>query len=111
MSNISTHILDTALGKPAAQVRVWLELSHNQQWQTLVESRTDADGRVGDLTPSGLTAGHYRLCADLGSYFAAAGRDTLYATAIIDFVISDATQHYHLPLLVAPYAYSTYRGS
>lgn len=111
MSQISTHILDTSVGKPAAQVRVWLESEQHQQWQTLAHSQTDADGRAHDLVPGGLTAGHYRLCADLGAYFATDGRDTLYATAIVDFVIRDATQHYHLPLLVAPYAYSTYRGS
>jgi len=111
MSNISTHILDTSVGKPAAGVRVWLEREHGGQWLALAASRTDADGRARELTPTGLAAGHYRLHADLGAYFAADGRETLYATAIIDFVIGDPAQHYHLPLLIAPYAYSTYRGS
>lgn len=111
MSNISTHILDTSLGKPAADVRVWLEREHDGQWRMLTESHTDADGRARDLTPSDLAAGHYRLYADLGAYFAAGGRETLYATAIVDFVIGDPAQHYHLPLLVSPYSYSTYRGS
>ncbi|EHD23812.1 MULTISPECIES: hydroxyisourate hydrolase [Brenneria] len=111
MSNISTHILDTSLGKPAAGVRVWLERQNSRQWQVAAESRTDADGRVRDLTPDGLSNGHYRLCADLGGYFAQSQRQTLYVTAIIDFVIDDAQQHYHLPLLVSPYSYSTYRGS
>lgn len=111
MSNISTHILDTSLGKPAAGVRVWLEHEQGGQWQTLAESHTDADGRARELTSGSLAAGHYRLSADLGAYFAVDRRATLYATAIIDFVIQDAAQHYHLPLLISPYSYSTYRGS
>ncbi|VEA63100.1 5-hydroxyisourate hydrolase precursor [Serratia plymuthica] len=111
MSNISTHILDTSLGKPAADVRVWLEREHDGQWRMQAESHTDADGRARNLTPDGLIAGHYRLYADLGGYFAAGRRETLYATAIIDFVVGDTTQHYHLPLLISPYSYSTYRGS
>jgi 5-hydroxyisourate hydrolase len=111
MSNISTHILDTSLGKPAAGVRVWLEHQQDGQWRTLAESQTDADGRARDLTSDSLGTGHYRLSADLGAYFAADLRATLYATAIIDFVIQNAAQHYHLPLLISPYSYSTYRGS
>lgn len=111
MSNISTHILDTSLGKPAAGVRVWLEHEQDGLWRTLAESHTDADGRARDLTSDSLLAGHYRLSADLGAYFTRDLRETLYATAIIDFVIQDAAQHYHLPLLISPYSYSTYRGS
>ncbi|CAI0874902.1 hydroxyisourate hydrolase [Serratia ficaria] len=111
MSNISTHILDTSVGKPAANVRVWLERECDGQWLKQAESRTDADGRVRDLTPEGAGAGHYRLHADLGAYFAADGRETLYRTAIIEVAIRDAAQHYHLPLLIGPYSYSTYRGS
>ncbi|RLM03210.1 hydroxyisourate hydrolase [Gibbsiella quercinecans] len=111
MSNISTHILDTSVGKPAAGVRVWLERLENQQWRVVAESHSDADGRVRDLTPEGLAGGRYRLNADLGGYFAQSHRQTLYVTAIIDFAIEDAQQHYHLPLLVSPYSYSTYRGS
>ena len=73
MSNISTHILDTSLGKPAAGVRVWLEHQQDGQWRTLAESQTDADGRARDLTSDSLAAGHYRLSADLGAYFAVIG--------------------------------------
>ena len=111
MSNISTHILDTSLGKPAAKVRVWLEREQQGQWRAIAEGTTDADGRARELTPDELPAGHYRLHADVGGYFSADNRETLYATAIIDFVIKDAAQHYHLPLLISPYSYSTYRGS
>ncbi|MBP1131686.1 MULTISPECIES: hydroxyisourate hydrolase [unclassified Serratia (in: enterobacteria)] len=111
MSKISTHILDTSLGKPAAGVRLWLEFEQDGQWQTLAEGHTDTDGRARDLTADSLATGHYRLSADLGAYFAADRRATLYATAIIDFVINDDAQHYHLPLLISPYSYSTYRGS
>ncbi|MGO4746598.1 hydroxyisourate hydrolase [Serratia quinivorans] len=111
MSNISTHILDTSLGKPAAKVRVWLEREHQGQWLAVGESATDADGRARELTPEELPAGHYRLHADVGGYFKADQRETLYATAIIDFVIKETAQHYHLPLLISPYSYSTYRGS
>ncbi|MDR3432202.1 MAG: hydroxyisourate hydrolase [Rouxiella aceris] len=111
MTTITTHILDTSLGKPAANVRVWLEKIDDEQQQKINQTLTDIDGRATDLTPHGVTAGNYRLYADIGSYFAASGRETLYKLAIIDVIIAAGQAHYHLPLLLSPYSYSTYRGS
>ncbi len=111
MTKITTHILDTSLGKPAAQVRVWLEKIEGQQSLKICEVATDNDGRATHLTPDGVEAGNYRLYADVGQYFAATGRETLYNLAIIDVIIHVDQAHYHLPILLSPYSYSTYRGS
>lgn len=111
MTRITTHILDTSLGQPAAGVRVWLESLEGQKTSLISEGQTDADGRAAKLTPAPVASGHYRLCADIGAYFKATGRDTLYHTAIIDVMIDGEEDHYHLPLLISPYSYSTYRGS
>ncbi|BCQ33571.1 5-hydroxyisourate hydrolase [Erwinia rhapontici] len=110
MSTVTTHILDTALGKPAAGVTIALEQNSPTGWQLLASGVTNADGRIGDLTPQPLAAGHYRLTAEIGDYFAADGRETLYVNAQIDFVIA-TTGHYHLPFLITPWSWSTYRGS
>ena len=111
MTRITTHILDTSLGQPAANVRIWLERVEGQNITLLSETQTDADGRAAKLTPEPVASGHYRLCADIGAYFTATGRETLYHSAIIDVVIDGEQDHYHLPLLISPYSYSTYRGS
>ncbi len=111
MTKITTHILDTSLGKPAAQVRVWLEKIEGQQSLKINEATTDNDGRATSLTPEGVEPGNYRLYADIGQYFAATGRETLYNLAIIDVIIYADQAHYHLPILLSPYSYSTYRGS
>ncbi|MCT2388071.1 hydroxyisourate hydrolase [Erwinia pyrifoliae] len=111
MSTISTHILDTALGKPAAGVAMLLEQKSAAGWLPLAQGVTNADGRLGDLTPQPLAAGRYRLTAAIGDYFAAAGREALYLSAQIDFVIAANGGHYHLPFLISPWSWSTYRGS
>lgn len=111
MSSISTHILDTALGTPAAAVKVTLEQSSVQGWLKLTEAATDNDGRINSLRAEPLTPGHYRLTAEIGDYFATGGRDALYVTAQIDFVIAEAGTHFHLPFLISPWSWSTYRGS
>ena len=111
MSTITTHILDTALGKPAIGVAVSLELNSLAGWQLLVNGTTDSDGRISNLTPEPLVPGHYRLTAEIGTYFAAAGRDALYVSAQIDFMIAASGSHYHLPFLISPWSWSTYRGS
>lgn len=110
MSTITTHILDTALGKPAIGVVVSLEQNSSQGWLPIVQGNTDAEGRINDLTPESLAPGHYRLIAEIGAYFAASGRDTLYVSAQIDFVLSETGSHYHLPFLISPWSWSTYRG-
>lgn len=114
MSGITTHVLDTAAGRPAAGVAVKLEVRSTERgWVTLAERTTDADGRVRDLTANGsrLDAGTYRLTFATGPYFAARGQAAFFPEASIVFEVRDAGQHYHVPLLLSPFGYSTYRGS
>ena len=111
MSSLSTHILDTALGKPAVAVTVTLEQCSTQGWLKLTEAKTDEDGRIKSLVAEPLTPGHYRLTAEIGDYFANDGRDALYVSAQIDFVLAEAGTHFHLPFLISPWSWSTYRGS
>ena len=114
---ISTHVLDTARGKPAAGVAVLLERLESDGSKALAReiSRTvtDTDGRVRELSPSGgaLGAGRYRLTFDTASYFGPQGTESFYPEVAVVFIVSDATQHYHVPLLLSPYGYTTYRGS
>ncbi len=111
MSTITTHVLDTALGQPATGVTISLEKNSCEGWLAVAENVTDADGRIKDLTPEPLVPGHYRLTAKIGDYFAASGRDALYVSAQIDFTIPETGSHYHLPFLISPWSWSTYRGS
>ena len=107
MSTLSTHVLDTALGKPAAGIRVALLRGE----QKLGEATTDADGRARDLVKSQLDAGEYRLRFETEEYFRKSGRESFYRSITIDFVVRAAGEHYHVPLLLSPFGYSTYRGS
>lgn len=110
MSTISTHVLDTAFGKPAVGVGVALERASDNA--VVGSGTTDGDGRVTDLVSSEtpLSQGVYRLRFDVGPYFAAARRTAFYPEVVIVFrVTGDA--HYHVPLLLSPFGYSTYRGS
>lgn len=111
MSDISTHILDTALGKPAGGVVLRLEQQTPEGWLLLSEQSTNADGRVASMYGAPLPQGRYRLTADIGAWFAATGRETLYPQAQIDFALPSGGGHYHLPFLIAPWGWSTYRGS
>ncbi len=111
MNTISTHILDSALGKPASGVSLQLEQQSAAGWQLIASGITNQDGRVAELTPQPLPAGHYRLTAQIGDYFSAAGRDALYLSAQIDFALPASGGHYHLPFLISPWSWSTYRGS
>lgn len=107
MATLSTHILDTALGKPAPGVRVELE----RDGVALGHAVTDQDGRArewGDRTP--IPPGTYRLVFSVGEYFAKRGVATFYSAVPIDFIVRDDS-HYHVPLLLSPFGYSTYRGS
>ncbi|HEV2130751.1 MAG TPA: hydroxyisourate hydrolase [Longimicrobiaceae bacterium] len=113
MSAITTHVLDTARGRPASGVPVLLELHADGAWRDLARGSTDADGRLRDLLPAGqaLVAGSYRLTFDTAAYFRAQGVEGFYAEVTIAFEVRDPAQHYHVPLLLSPYGYSTYRGS
>ncbi|HJR07835.1 MAG TPA: hydroxyisourate hydrolase [Pyrinomonadaceae bacterium] len=113
MSAITTHILDISRGRPAEGVAVVLEHRDAQGWQVLGRGTTDADGRLGSLLPDefDLQVGAYRLTFRTLDYFAAMGVETFYPEVTIIFLVADAAAHYHVPLLVSPYGYSTYRGS
>ena len=113
MKSISTHVLDISRGRPAEGVPVTLEKKNAAGGYASVNSgRTDADGRVKGLVGEGdLTEGTYRITFDTGAYFAALQVEAFYPEASIVFVIRDAAAHYHVPLLLSAYGYSTYRGS
>lgn len=113
MSQITTHVLDISLGRPAANVPVLLELEiPGGDWKQLGQGVTEADGRSKNLlAPGSLQAGTYRLTFDTRAYFAARKIDSLYPQVTIVFEVRHAAEHYHIPLLLSPYGYSTYRGS
>lgn len=107
--SLSTHVLDATTGAPAAGVAVRLESRIGGDWQQVGEAVTDADGRVRELgEPS---VGMHRLSFDTGAFFARAGVQGFYPEVAITFEVVDAGAHHHVPLLLSPYAYSTYRGS
>jgi 5-hydroxyisourate hydrolase len=108
MSGISTHVLDTSLGRPAAGVSVVLETASGKE---LARGTTDADGRIGALLAGGVSVeGDYRLRFATGDYFCRLRQDALYTEVIIQVWLAPGTK-YHLPLLLSPFGYSTYRGS
>jgi len=109
MSRITTHVLDTARGKPAAGIRVQLERAEEAGWIAIAAGVTDADGRCRDLAPDA-PAGVYRLTFETGLYFQTAGRLTIFPEVAIVFVCG-GEEHYHLPLLLSDNSYTTYRGS
>ena len=112
MSSITSHVLDTSLGKPAAKVSVGLARLEDGAFVELGRGETDADGRIKALLgDSALTVGLYRLRFETGAHYRASGQDSFYERVEIQFHVSDATQHYHVPLLLSPFGYSTYRGS
>jgi 5-hydroxyisourate hydrolase len=110
-SAVSTHVLDAAAGTPAVGVPVVLERLAEVGAEVLATATTDADGRVADLGPSAVATGTYRLTFDTGSYFAATERPTFYPFVTVVFAVDASTGHTHVPLLLSPFAYSTYRGS
>lgn len=113
-SAVTTHVLDTSTGKPAQGVAVVLEAwVSGGQWKVLARGATNADGRVADLLPAGqpVPAGVYRLMFDTKAYFDAQGVAGFYPCVPVMFEIRDPMQHYHVPLLLNPFGYSTYRGS
>jgi 5-hydroxyisourate hydrolase len=109
MGTLSTHVLDTARGLPAAGLRVVLESIDSNR--PLADGVTDADGRIAAVGPDRLSAGGYRLRFDTGGYYGGAGVTAFYPEVVVTFTVSDDDQHYHVPLLLSPFGYSTYRGS
>ncbi len=111
--NVTTHVLDTAIGRPARGVPVRLDRRVGDAFEPVGSGETDADGRLRTLVPaaSPLGAGVYRITFDTGAYFATTGVRGFYPEVQVHFEITDASQHHHVPLLVSPFGFSTYRGS
>jgi 5-hydroxyisourate hydrolase len=111
VSTVTTHVLDTARGCPAVGVAVRLERVVSGGSEPVARAATDADGRVRSLGAGDLAAGTYRLVFGTADYFSGLGGETFYPQVAVEFSLADAGQHYHVPLLLSPYGYSTYRGS
>ena len=113
MSAITTHILDISAGAPARGVPVTLERETAEGWEIIGDGVTDDDGRVRDLLEpdAALKTGNYRLIFDTEFYFAREEIEGFYPNVTVAFTVNDASQHYHVPLLLSPFGYSTYRGS
>ena len=108
---ISTHILDTTLGKPAAGVAVRLERRDDARFVTVSAGQTDADGRA-KLVVDPPAPGHYQIRFEVAAYFERLGVEGFYPEVAIQFLVREgAGSHYHVPLLLNPFGYSTYRGS
>jgi 5-hydroxyisourate hydrolase len=112
MSGITTHILDTSVGRPAAGVTVRLSALTGGDWHEVSHRTTGADGRA-ELTEPGqaLSSGEYCVRFGVADYFAARTKESFYPAITIRFTVTDPAEHYHVPLLLSPYGYSTYRGS
>jgi len=106
MSHVTTHVLDAARGRPAVGVPVTLFWADGS---AIASASTDSDGRVADLGPDALAPGDYRLVFDTAAWFGDIPH--FYPRVTIDFALTEAGSHYHVPLLLSPFAYSTYRGS
>ena len=113
MRRISTHVLDTARGQPAKDIPVRLERQEAQGWRQLASARTDQDGRCAQLLPESeaLLPGTYRLGFDTAAYFAAHKAAGLYPLVEVTFQVRENEQSFHIPLLLSPNGYTTYRGS
>jgi 5-hydroxyisourate hydrolase len=108
VSDLSTHVLDAVTGRPATGLTVIL---YDSEGAELASKATDSDGRVGSFEVGGLADGVYRLLFDTGKWFADNHIEGFYPEVSITFVVTDTTRHHHVPLLLSPFAYSTYRGS
>ena len=117
MSQITTHVLDISLGRPAAGIKITLQKMCDLDGSSIVETIgkgvTNADGRINDLMANNksLEKGRYRLNFELAEYFAANGSEVFFPIAEVIFALDGDSKHYHIPLLISPFGYSTYRGS
>jgi 5-hydroxyisourate hydrolase len=114
MNQLSTHVLDTSLGRPAAGLKIVLEKNDDAgAWLTLSQGATDHDGRITTLLAAGteLSPGDYRIRFATGDYFRGLGITVFYPEVVVHVRIDTAGGGYHLPLLLSPFGYSTYRGS
>jgi 5-hydroxyisourate hydrolase len=113
MSGISTHVLDTARGRPAAGISISLEMREGSDWNQLAEATADENGRSGNLMPSGRSfeRGTYRLRFDVVTYFRKQNVETFFAQVTVTFEVLNPAENYHVPLLLSPWGYTIYRGS
>ncbi|MCH7337186.1 hydroxyisourate hydrolase [Acinetobacter sp. NIPH 2699] len=111
MAAISTHILNASLGQPAVGVLVQLFQQTDHGLVLRDEQFTDVDGRVKAFETISLTEGDYQLIFNIAEYFQSLAVESFYPRVCIDFKVADIQQHYHVPLLISPFSYSTYRGS
>ncbi len=112
--SFSTHVLDAGRGCPASDVPVVLRVARADGWEVLAEGRTDGDGRFRYADRAGtseIPAGSYRVEFDTGSYYAASVQVGFYPEISVTFQVTDTGAHHHVPLLLSPFAFSTYRGS
>jgi 5-hydroxyisourate hydrolase/2-oxo-4-hydroxy-4-carboxy-5-ureidoimidazoline decarboxylase len=112
MSQVTTHVLDTSTGKPGKNIAVQLIQNKSNEWKSIAQGITNNDGRIPDLLPEGknLSAGNYKIVFETGNYYATQNIKSFYPAVEILFTIFDDS-HYHVPLLISPFGYSTYRGS
>ncbi|MFK8011747.1 MAG: hydroxyisourate hydrolase [Marinicellaceae bacterium] len=108
MSPITTHVLDTAKGCPAAKINVVLEYFDENNWQLIAKGQTDEDGRIMNWMDSKANKGQYRITFETAKYHNNSG---FFPSVTINFIIDNPEQHYHVPLLLSPFSFSTYRGS
>ena len=109
---VTSHVLDTSSGHPASGLAITLSRSEGGAWTRLQQTTTDGDGRAADLVPGQLlAAGVYKLHFATGAYYSARAVETFYPYAEVVFNVTDPEAHYHVPLLINPFGYTTYRGS
>ena len=111
MSAVTTHVLDTGHGRPAAGVLVRLVQVAGAEDAVLAAGTTDEDGRLTSLGPDRVSPGTYRLVLNTAGYFSRTGQPCFFPEVSLSFVVADPDQHHHVPVLLSPFAYSTYRGS
>jgi 5-hydroxyisourate hydrolase len=111
--SISTHVLDTSLGKPANDIPVYLEIKKNNEWAQIESGITDIDGRVANFVSKTdkMDTGVYRITFETSEYYKSLNKESFYPETSIVFNVDSSTEHYHVPLLLSGFGYSTYRGS
>lgn len=111
MSGITSHVLDTSRGVPAADIEVQLEIRQGNEWKRIGTGTTNKDGRCPEPLATELEAGHYRIIFLVADYFSSLKKPSFFPRVRIEFLVDDPMEHYHVPLLLSPFGYSTYRGS
>lgn len=111
MNGITTHVLDLSTGTAAAGVGVTLERAEGSGWALVGRASTDADGRVREAFSAPPAAGQWRLVFETGAWFAARGVECFHPRVTLEFLVREEGRHHHVPLLLSPFGYSTYRGT